>query len=145
MVGVCVIKQLSVREAHQEQQIGGVYLDVRSIPEFQQAHPDNIPIFHLDQRTGQMRPNAEFLDVVQASFSAETPLIVGCQAGVRSQQACEILSASGFTNVANVLGGFGGSPYGDEGWVTAGLPVETSAPDREYSTLSEKASGAGKA
>jgi rhodanese-related sulfurtransferase len=143
-----MIKQLSVQEAHQQQQTGGVYVDVRSVPEFDQAHPSgayNIPLLHLDERTGQMRPNTQFLSVVQANFPVETPLIVGCQAGMRSQQACEILGASGYTTLANVRGGFGGSQFGDQGWMPAGLPVETSAPGRDYMTLSQKALESGNA
>ena len=45
---------------------GYVYIDVRSIPEFEQNHPDpavNIPILHADLRTGQMIPNPDFLQL----------------------------------------------------------------------------------
>jgi hypothetical protein len=56
-----------------------------------------------------------------------------------------MLESFGFTDVANVRGGFGGmrDPGGrliDPGWVDAGLPVETGHPeDRSYETLLEKA------
>jgi rhodanese-related sulfurtransferase len=143
-----MIKQLSVHEAHQQQQTGGVYVDVRSVPEFDQAHPKgayNIPLLHLDERTGQMRPNPQLLSVVQATLAVDTPLVVGCQAGMRSKQACEILAASGYTTLANVRGGFGGSRSGDQGWMPAGLPVETSAPGRDYATLHQKALESGDA
>ena len=116
------IKNLFVQEAHQQQQGGSTYLDVRSIPEFEKGHPAgafNIPLLHLDERTRQMRPNPEFLDVVRANFPVDTPLVVGCQTGARSAQACEILSSAGYTNLANVRGGFGGSHDGDPGWVQA--------------------------
>jgi rhodanese-related sulfurtransferase len=137
--GDLVIKNISVDEAHQAQQSGSVYLDVRSVPEFDQAHPAgayNVPLLHLDERTGQMRPNAEFVDVMKANFAPDVPLLVACQAGVRSVQACELLAAAGFTNLANVRGGFGGSRFGEPGWLHAELPVETSATSgRDYATL----------
>jgi rhodanese-related sulfurtransferase len=41
-------------------------------------------------------------------------------------RAAQVLETFGFTDVANVRGGFGGG-MGDAGWATSGLPVETSA------------------
>jgi len=41
------IKHLTVEQARQQQAAGAKYLDVRSIPEFQQGHPEgafNIPV-----------------------------------------------------------------------------------------------------
>lgn len=140
------IKHITVQQAHQQQGSGATYLDVRSVPEFLQGHPVgafNIPLLHLDAQTGQMRPNPEFLAVVQANFPRGTPMVVGCKMGGRSQQACEILASAGFEDVANVLGGWGGAPQmGHAGWVEAGLPVESAADQaREYDTLHQKASG----
>jgi rhodanese-related sulfurtransferase len=140
------IKHITVQQAQQQQATGATYLDVRSIPEFQQGHPPgavNIPLLHLDPQTGQMRPNPEFAAVVKANFPRDTPLVVGCKMGGRSQQACEVLSSAGYENVANVLGGWGGAPQmGHTGWVQAGLPVETTADQaREYEALQKKAAG----
>ena len=140
------IRHVTVQQAHQQQASGATYLDVRSIPEFQQGHADgafNIPLMHVDPQTRQMRPNPEFLAVVKANFSPQAPMVIGCQMGGRSQQACEILSSAGFENVANVLGGWGGAPQmGHTGWVQAGLPVEATAePAREYDALQKKAAG----
>lgn len=134
------IRHLTVEQAQQEQRSGATYLDVRSIPEFQQGHPEgavNIPLLHLDPQTRQMRPNSEFVSVVKANFAPDAKLVIGCQMGARSQQACEVLSNAGFRDVANVLGGYGGAPQmGHAGWVQAGLPVETSADAaREYEAL----------
>jgi rhodanese-related sulfurtransferase len=119
---------------------------VRSVPEFQQGHPEgafNIPLLHLDPQTRQMRPNPEFVSVVKGNFSPDAKLVIGCQMGGRSQQACEILSNAGFQDVANVLGGYGGAPQmGHLGWAQAGLPVETTADAaREYDALQKKAAG----
>jgi len=140
------IKHITVQQAHQQQAAGATYLDVRSIPEFQQGHPEgalNIPLLHLDAQTGQMRPNSEFIAVVKANISQDTQIVVGCKMGGRSQQACEILSSAGFQDVTNVLGGWGGAPQmGHAGWVQAGLPVETTADQsREYDALHKKATG----
>ena len=140
------IRHLTVQQAHQQQAAGAVYLDVRSVPEFRQGHPEgafNIPLLHLDPQTRQMRPNPEFVSVVKANFAPDAKLVIGCQMGGRSQQACEVLSGAGFQDVANVLGGYGGAPQmGHAGWVQAGLPVETAADDRqEYDALQKKAAG----
>ncbi|MEO6238535.1 MAG: rhodanese-like domain-containing protein [Vicinamibacterales bacterium] len=139
------IKHITVQQAHEQQSAGATYLDVRSIPEFQQGHPEgafNVPLLHADPQTGQMRPNPEFLEVVKANFPPGTAMVVGCKMGGRSQQACEVLSSAGFQNLANVLGGWGGAPQmGHAGWLQAGLPVQ-STPDaaREYDGLRKKTS-----
>jgi rhodanese-related sulfurtransferase len=140
------IKHITVQQAHQQQGAGATYLDVRSIPEFEQGHPAgavNIPLLHADPQTGQMRPNPEFLSVVKANFPPDTAMVVGCKMGGRSQQACELLSSAGFQNVTNVLGGWSGAPQmGHIGWVQAGLPAETAADSsRVYDTLHKKAAG----
>lgn len=49
----------------------------------------------------------------------DTPLALHCQGGTRSAIAASLLQANGFTNVANVPGGF-------DAWEKAGLPVEVS-------------------
>lgn len=140
------IKHITVQQAHQQQGSGARYLDVRSVPEFENGHPEgafNIPLMHMDPETRQMRPNPDFVDVVRATFPTETPLVIGCQMGGRSAKACEILSNAGYMDVANVLGGWGGAPQmGHQGWMQAGLPVETSASaDRQYESLHKKSPG----
>lgn len=140
------IKHLTVHQAREQQAGGAVYLDVRSIPEFEQGHPRgafNVPLLHLDPASGRMRPNPDFLPVVRANFPPDTPMVIGCRMGGRSQQACEILATAGYRDVANVLGGFSGAPQmGMRGWVQEGLPVDT-APDagQTYPALQQKASG----
>ncbi|HEX5474515.1 MAG TPA: rhodanese-like domain-containing protein [Vicinamibacterales bacterium] len=140
-----MIKNIPVQQAHEQVSKGETYLDVRSVPEFEQGHPAgayNIPLLHMDPDTRQMFPNHDFLTVVQATFAPETPLVVGCQAGARSMQACQVLSQAGYTQLANVAGGFRGSRTGDQGWVDAALPVETAADAaRQYETLQARAAG----
>jgi rhodanese-related sulfurtransferase len=140
------IRYVTVHQAREQQTGGARYLDVRSIPEFEQGHPAgafNVPLLHLDPATGQMRPNPDFLPVVRANFPPDTPMVIGCKMGGRSQQACEILANAGYQDVANVLGGFGGAPQmGLKGWMQEGLPVEQTAnPDHDYASLQKKASG----
>ncbi len=75
------LKQVDVETAHQlltEQD--HTYVDVRSIPEFQKGHPaqaSNVPLLHLDPQSGQMKPNPEFLAVMQANYPPETKLLIG--------------------------------------------------------------------
>jgi rhodanese-related sulfurtransferase len=140
------IRHLSVRDARARQETGAVYLDVRSIPEFEEGHPEgayNIPLLHADPQTQQTRPNPDFIADNKASFPADTPLVVGCEMGGRSQYACEVLQNAGFRDVANVLGGWGGAPqYGHEGWRQAGLPAGSGdGGDRSYASLRKKPSG----
>ena len=78
---------------------GWTYLDVRSIPEFDQGHPVgavNIPLLHF--QGGRMVPNAAFQRVVEATFPKDTKLVVGCKSGGRSLQAAGLLEASGYTS-----------------------------------------------
>ena len=137
------IKHVTVQQAHEQQREGATYVDVRSVPEFEQGHPEgafNVPLMHADPATRQMRPNPEFLDVVRANFSTDARLVIGCQMGGRSQMAAEILANAGYRDVANVLGGYGGAPQmGHAGWVQAGLPVERQGEAaREYDALHKK-------
>lgn len=135
-------KNVTVREAHQKQREGYTYVDVRSVPEFDAGHPAgavNVPLLHRDPRTGQMVPNPEFVGVMKTHFAPEARLLIGCQVGGRSAQAAQLLAGLGFQDVSNVLGGYGGAPDGSaEGWIAAGLPVETTAPERTYDALRAK-------
>jgi rhodanese-related sulfurtransferase len=139
-------KHVSVTEAHALANDGATYVDVRSTREFAQGHPAgafNVPLLEPDERTGQMQSNPDFVHVMKANFPADTPLLVGCQAGGRSMRATQVLEAFGFTDVANVRGGFGGGHDGgrvDPGWAASGLPVETAArAGRSFVDLAAKA------
>ena len=142
------VKNVTVREARDQQSKGTVYVDVRSIPEYAHGHPAgavNVPLIHQDERTGQMVPNRDFVMVMQRNFSADAPLLIGCQVGGRSAQAAEILASSGFTDVSNVLGGYGGArdpvtgTLRAEGWLHASLPIELEQdPGTSYRALTEK-------
>ena len=93
-----------------------------TVPEFRDGHPAgslNVPVMHREALG--MVPNADFLSVMESRFPRDAKLLVGCLSGQRSARAAEILAASGFTDVSNVRGGFGGlrSPSGESlaaGW-----------------------------
>ena len=118
---------------------GYVYVDVRSIPEFEQGHPEgayNVPIAHLGQMG--MAPNADFLAVMQRHFAPDTKLVVGCQSGGRSLQASSILERVGYTTVVDQRAGFGGAG-GEAGWRSLGLPTSTAAQaGHSYEELAKK-------
>ena len=127
---------------------GYVYIDVRSIPEFEQNHPDpavNIPILHADLRTGQMIPNPDFLQVVQANYATDVKLVMGCRSGQRSARAAEVLLQNGYETVVNMQCGFEGerNPFGqvvNPGWAEMGLPTcEENSEGVSYDSLAAKA------
>ena len=144
------IEQVTPREAHAQREADPAlpYLDVRSIPEFEQGHPAgafNIPLMHFNAVQQGLEPNPDFERVVQAAFPPERPIIVGCQMGGRSLRAAQVMAQLGFQELRNVAGGFGGGEdeYGEpvEGWLDAGLPVARVAePAHDYDTL-QKATG----
>ncbi|XP_027361197.1 rhodanese-like domain-containing protein 17 [Abrus precatorius] len=106
---------------------GSVYLDVRTVEEFEKGHVDavnvlNIP-YMLDTPKGRVK-NPNFLKEVSSACNKEDHLIVGCQSGVRSLYATTDLLADGFKNVNDMGGGY-------MGWVKNKLPVKTLLPKEE--------------
>lgn len=140
-------KRVTPNEAADLVKEGWVYLDVRSIPEFEQGHPQgavNIPLLHA--QAGRMAPNPDFQRVVEATFPRDAKLVVGCKMGGRSMQAAALLEAAGYAQLVDVRGGFSGERdmFGREtspGWVTCGLPVATTAEaGRSYADCQKKSS-----
>src|SRR5262249_59706377 len=88
MVRGMAIRQVTPPEAARELAATphAVYLDVRTVEEFDAGHPAgarNVPVLVLDPATRRPRPNPEFLAVVQRHLPPATPLLVGCQSGMR--------------------------------------------------------------
>jgi phage shock protein E len=112
---------------------GAVYIDVRTEQEFLNGHVPksvNIPVVWPDPATRQMKPNPDFVKSVSAQFGKDKRIIVGCQAGGRSQLAANLLDQDGFQDVSNRQGGIGGArdPMGrliTPGWAQLGFPIET--------------------
>jgi rhodanese-related sulfurtransferase len=138
------IRQTVPQEAYQLLRSGHRYIDVRTQSEFAAGHPAgavNIPVVFPDPATRQMTVNPDFVTVVAAHFSKDARIVVGCQAGARSQRAAEMLVAAGFPSVLNMQGGFGGSRDASghtivAGWSECGLPVSSECTDANtYSAL----------
>lgn len=123
-------KRVSPKEANDLLSAGWKYVDVRSIPEFEQGHPPgayNVPLLHFLPGKG-MTPNAEFAQVFGKHFAKGDKIVLGCKAGPRSMRAAELLAGMGYTDLVDVVGGF-------EEW-KASLPVETATPaGRGYEEL----------
>ncbi len=143
-----MIERISPEEAKRRLDAGWVYVDVRSVPEFDDGHPSgayNVPLRHMG--AGGMEPNADFMQVMRASFPKDAKLVIGCKAGGRSLRAAEMLAAAGYTSVVDQRAGWSGArdPFGqltEKGWQAAGLPTETeAAPGRSWEELA-KTSGA---
>jgi rhodanese-related sulfurtransferase len=141
-----MVKRVLPAEAAGLVKEGWTYLDVRSVPEFEQGHPQgatNIPLLHV--QGGRMVPNPDFQSVVEATFPKETKLVIGCKSGGRSLQAAGLMAAAGYTELVDLRGGFGGERDGlgrvsSPGWAEAGLPVATAAdPGKTYAELAAKA------
>jgi rhodanese-related sulfurtransferase len=120
---------------------GYVYVDVRSIQEFDAGHPRgacNVPLLELGP--GGPTPNPDFLAVMEQAFGKEAKILVGCQSGGRSLQAASLLERAGFVNLREQRAGFQGAPGPqgrmEPGWKPKGLPTETEAPpERTYAVL----------
>lgn len=138
-------KRVTPLEAADLMSSGWTYLDVRSIPEFEQGHPagaSNVPLMHAT--AGRMVPNGDFQKVVEANFPRDAKLVVGCKSGGRSLQAVGLLTALGYDSLVDVRGGFVGERDGMgrstvSGWSESGLPVATQAePGRAYIDLQKR-------
>ena len=132
------VKRVSPEEAkHLIDDEGYVYVDVRSLPEFEAGHPTgayNVPLMH--QAPTGMTPNPDFLGVMEKSFPKAAKLVVGCKAGGRSARAAAVLESAGFTNVVDQKAGYEGPSPLEPGWRPQGLPTSTQATaDRTYEGL----------
>ena len=134
------IEQISASDAKAglDSDADTVYLDVRTEAEFAAGHPEgavNIPVA-FQSPAGGMMPNPDFQAVAERVLNRETKIYCGCQSGVRSQYAAEMLERAGYLNIANVVGGFGGKVNPGTGmvevagWRDSGLPVSTRVTDQ---------------
>ncbi|MBI3061685.1 MAG: rhodanese-like domain-containing protein [Deltaproteobacteria bacterium] len=142
------VKEITPQEAHEalQKEPDCVYIDVRTTHEFCAGHPEgavNIPIAFPDPGRG-MALNQDFVKVMESHFSKEKKIIVGCQAGPRSEAAARMLAEAGYQDVSNMQGGFGGmrDPFGRviaPGWSSLGLPVSQENGARvSYESLTAK-------
>ena len=142
------VKQITPQQAHDllATDTSAVYIDVRTEREFANGHPQgavNIPVAFSDPARGMM-VNENFVSVVEANFPRDKKIIVGCQAGPRSNAAAGLLQQAGFQDVSNMLGGFGGmrdqmGNVSAPGWANSGLPVSNDNGEGvSYQSLSAK-------
>jgi rhodanese-related sulfurtransferase len=125
------IQQTTPPEAQRLLGQGYRYIDVRTEGEFAHGHPAgavNVPVVFPDPATRQMTMNPEFVSTVKVHFPKDAKIVIGCQAGGRSQRAAELLAQAGYANVVNMQGGFGGARDQSgrtvvPGWQESGLPV----------------------
>lgn len=123
---------------------GWLYLDVRTVEEFDQGHVPgayNVPI--LFRGAFGMQPNPDFVETVRRSFTPDTKLVLGCKAGGRSRRACELLAAEGYPHLVNMDGGFHGSmdemgQIAEPGWQACGYEVALRPePGRTWAELTQ--------
>ncbi len=142
------IKRIAPEQAKEflDSNQGYIYLDVRTVPEFEVGHvpgAKNVPVVEPDA-SGRMQLNPRFVEIVEANFGKDVKCITGCQKGGRSIKAAEFLLSAGFPHVLDMRGGFGGET--DEmgrvtfpGWSLRGLPTtRESAPEDRYENLNKK-------
>ena len=104
------------------------YVDVRSVPEFEQGHPVgayNVPLAHMGP--GGSAANPHFLKAMERHFPRDARLVVGCRTANRAEHAVVMLLRAGYTNVAIQRAGFLGTRdfFGrsDPGWGKKDLPT----------------------
>lgn len=142
------LKRITPEQAKEllDSNAGYIYLDVRTVPEFEAGHvpgAKNIPVVEPDP-SGRMQLIPRFVEIVETNFGKEVKCITGCQKGGRSLKGAELLLTAGFSNVLDMRGGFGGET--DEmgrvtfpGWSLRGLPTtRESAPEDRYENLAKK-------
>ncbi|KAM7261266.1 hypothetical protein ACFE04_026741 [Oxalis oulophora] len=109
---------------HLVESSGYVYLDVRTVEEFDKGHPLvvtekktlNIP-YMFNTPEGRVK-NPDFLKEISSACKEDDLLVVGCQSGVRSLSAAADLLNAGFKVVNNMGGGY-------LAWVQTGFPIKT--------------------
>ena len=89
--------EITPAELMERKNAGPIHLiDVRTPVEFQEMHVSFANLVPLDTLTPK---------VVSEKFKGTDPVYVVCRSGSRGKKACEVLLASGHTNVFNIQGG----------------------------------------
>jgi len=125
------------------QEGGWIYVDVRSVEEFEEGHVPgalNVPLLFLGPIG--MQPNPDFVTTCERIFARDAKLVLGCRMGGRSARACELLARAGFENLVNMHGGFlgfaGPGAPPQPGWMACGFEVSREAkPEETWEGLSK--------
>jgi rhodanese-related sulfurtransferase len=142
------VKEITPQQAREvlQKEAEAVYIDVRTEREFAAGHPEgavNIPVAFPDPARGMVM-NDDFLRIVENNYPKNKKIVVGCQAGPRSNAAAGLLQQAGYQDVSNMVGGFGGmrDPMGKviaPGWSSLGLPVsQDNGEGVSYQSISAK-------
>ncbi|XP_072986401.1 thiosulfate sulfurtransferase 16, chloroplastic-like isoform X2 [Typha latifolia] len=85
---------------------GHLYLDVRTVEEFNEGRLENsIHVPYLYFTSNGRDKNPLFLEQVSSVCNKDDFIVVGCRSGARSHQACVDLICAGYKNVKNMDGG----------------------------------------
>jgi len=142
------IRRVTPKEAADLVAEGWMYVDVRTIPEFDAEHPHgayNVPL--LQQGPAGRTANGDFIEVMEGAFGHGARLVLACAGGNRSRRAAELLAEAGFAELVDMKAGFAGETDSmgrlvTPGWKAAGLPTAAHAePGRRYEDLLAKARG----
>ena len=128
--------RITPTEAAARMEEGYIYLDVRSVPEFETGHPRgayNIPLMHAGKFG--MSPNRNFMEEVAKAFPKESKIVVGCKSGGRSVGAVGLMEMAGYQDLLEQRAGFDGDGR-EPGWRQTSLPQSVQAmPGRAYQDL----------
>ena len=117
------VATVTVLEALERQVDGHLLLDVRTFPEWTAGHmPRALPA-----------PLAQLIDDLRC-VDRDTPLVVYSQTGTRSMEAATALRRVGFTNVANMEGGFNAYQQGLLGNFDTPPPAAATSQGTPYGT-----------
>ena len=98
------VEQMSIEQVANDDE--RTVIDVRGNAEWEEGHLPNARHYFLGDLVRKAR-----------DLPHDTPIVVHCHGGTRASVAASLLQAQGFTNVANISGGY-------RAWTEAKLPVE---------------------
>ena len=97
---------------------------------------------------GGMVPNPDFLRVMNALFSKDAKIVVGCKSGGRSLRASQMLEADGFSSLLEQRAGWDGTrdafgQVSEPGWSRAGPAYGRRAAERSFLGRRERSGAVG--
>ena len=140
------VRRVSAKEAVPLQQVGFVFLDIRTPEEYAKGHPKgavNLP-YKFYNSSGGYKPNPKFMEVMTALYPMSTKLLVVGKIGKRSIKAAEELDEAGYELVCELRPGYIGlrgpdGKYVENGWTTLGLATEKVTEGYSWAELRDKA------